>query len=199
MNSFFASLLVLDLELFRNSLTIVSPEYARLIQVLGEVVVVAGAVFLVGLWIAGARKKDIKLKIAALSIFFTIALTFIAYAIVNLGIPAFRPGAMTISGSSALIPHPTDNSFPSGHALFVGALLVGLWRYYRRGGVVLVFVVLATITLFARVVGGVHYPGDIIGWLIIGSLVALFLKPATEWLVEKTSPLFLRVAKVFHL
>lgn len=69
---------------------------------------------------------------------------------------------MTISGARALIPHPTDNSFPSGHALFVGALLVGLFRFFRRTWLVSLVLILSVITLSARVVGGVHYPGDIL-------------------------------------
>jgi membrane-associated phospholipid phosphatase len=64
-------------------------------------------------------------KKIALSIFYTILIVFVIYAIINLGIPKWRPGAMeAVKGITPLIPHPVDNSFPSGHALFVGALLV---------------------------------------------------------------------------
>jgi membrane-associated phospholipid phosphatase len=87
---------------------------------------------------------------------------FVLYAIVNLAIPQWRPGAMEISGAHALIPHPTDNSFPSGHALFTGALLIGALRYMCRGWIITSLVILGCITLIARVIGGVHYPGDII-------------------------------------
>ena len=55
----------------------------------------------------------------ALHVFFTIVCVFIAYAVINLGIPQWRPGAIeAVHGIAPLIPHPIDNSFPSGHALF---------------------------------------------------------------------------------
>jgi membrane-associated phospholipid phosphatase len=102
-------------------------------------------------------KHDNEYKKNALRIFMTIIGVFVIYSVINLGIPQWRPGAMELSGATALIPHPTDNSFPSGHALFSAALLVGLWKYYRRSWLIAVIAVLALATTSARVIGGVHY------------------------------------------
>jgi membrane-associated phospholipid phosphatase len=79
----------------------------------------------VAIWLFGVYRKDNSYKQKSLAIFFTIISIFIVYAIINLGIPQWRPGATEAvrGGIAPLIPHPIDNSFPSGHALFTGALL----------------------------------------------------------------------------
>jgi hypothetical protein len=68
---------------------------------------------LIGLWLYGVRREDNRYKVIAMSIFSTIILTFLLYTIINLGLPQWRPGGMELTGATALIPHPIDNSFPS--------------------------------------------------------------------------------------
>lgn len=126
-------ILALDLLLLEWARTLVSPEYARLVQISGELVVIYGVILLVTLWLYGVYRRDNDYKRIALAIFITIVSVFVLYAIINLALPKWRPGATEMAGSIApLIPHPIDNSFPSGHALFTGALLVGLFQYYRQ-------------------------------------------------------------------
>ena len=88
---------------------------------------------MVGLWIYGVYKKDNQYKAQALTIFLTVVSVFAIYAIINLGIPQWRPGAMSIPGAIApLIPHPIDNSFPSGHAAFAAAATVAVAVLFDR-------------------------------------------------------------------
>jgi membrane-associated phospholipid phosphatase len=102
--------------------------------------------------------RDNEYKKNALRIFATIVGVFVIYSVVNLGIPQWRDSPITVSGGiTPLIPHPIDNSFPSGHALFSAALIVGLWKYYRRHWLITLIAVLALLTTTARVIGGVHY------------------------------------------
>lgn len=117
-------LLSLDTSLFLSAQSLVSPEYATIIHILGESVVVAGGIFLIILWLTGVKNHNNEYKKMALRIFVGIIGVFVLYSIINLGMPQWRPGAMELSGATALIPHPTDNSFPSGHALFSAALIV---------------------------------------------------------------------------
>lgn len=63
-----------------------------------------------------------------------------------------------------------DYSFPSGHASFFFAIAVVLFVYDKRLGVA--FFILGTLISVSRVAAGVHYPSDIVGGLIVGSLVA---------------------------
>ena len=145
-------LLALDLSLLESARTLVSPEYALLVQIAGELVVIYGALFLVILWIYGVCRCDNEYKRIALAIFITIVSVFIVYAIINLGLPKWRLGATEIPGAIApLIPHPIDNSFPSGHALFTGALLIALYHYYRRNWLIVLTITIGLITLTARV------------------------------------------------
>ena len=193
-------LLALDLSLLEWARTLVSPEYALLVQISGELVVIYGAILLVALWLYGVYQRDNDYKRIALAIFITIVSVFVLYAIINLGLHKWRPGATEIVGAIApLIPHPIDNSFPSGHALFTGALLVGLFRYLRQTGLIGITTIIALITLTARVLGGVHYPGDIIGGLIFGALGAYLIRPVVDHIVLTISPIIIRIASWVRL
>lgn len=194
-------LLALDLSLLQSARWLVWVQYARLIQIWGELIVFFWAGVLIGFWLYGVYKKDNEYKKKALTIFFTIVGVFWVYAVVNLGVPQWRPGAMEISGAIApLIPHPADNSFPSGHALFAGALLVALLRYFRYYScLVTSTTVLAIITLTARVIGGIHYPGDIVAGLLFWSIGAYFLRSGIDKLVRKVAPIFIKIASYIRL
>lgn len=189
-------LLALDLSLLERARRIISPEYAHIIQFTGELIVFYWAFFLLAIWLFGAYKKNNSYKRKALAIFFTIVFVFIVYAIINLGIPQWRPGATEAikDGIAPLIPHPIDNSFPSGHALFTGALLFGIFRYFYHRWVVVITVIIGVFTLTARVAGWVHYPGDIIAGLLFGIFGAYILRPMIDILVAKISPILIRIA-----
>lgn len=82
-----------------------------------------------------------------------------------------------VEGLIALIPHPSDYSFPSGHttASFACALVL-LRTLPKRYGVAAL--ILAVMIAFSRLYVGVHYPSDILGGFAValaGSTLALFL------------------------
>lgn len=188
-------LLALDLSLLQSARSFIWGEYAPIVQIAGELVIFYWAFVLIALWLYGIYKKNNKYKKNAIAIFLTIITIFILYAIINLGIPPWRPGAMeAVQGIAPLIPHPIDNSFPSGHALFTGALMFGLFGYFRNRWLILLTGIIGTITLTARVIGWVHYPGDILAWLIFALIGAYFLQPIVRVLVLKTAPICIRIA-----
>ncbi len=196
----FSSLLTLDLELLQSARGLIWPTYAHLVQIAGELVVIYWALILIGLWLYGVYQKNNEYKKKSLAIFFTIITVFILYAIINLGIPQWRPGAMeAVHGIAPLIPHPIDNSFPSGHALFTAALFFGLIQYLRNTPLILVTVMIGTITLWARVIGGIHYPGDILGGIIFGLIGAYCLLPVVKIITAKSTPLCLKIASWIRL
>ena len=193
-------LLAFDLSLLVWARTLVSSEYARFVQISGELVVIYGAILLVVLWLYGVYRRNNEYKRISLAIFITILSVFVLYAIINLGLYKWRPGATEIAGAIApLIPHPIDNSFPSGHALFAGALLIGLYRYLRYSYLILLTLIIALITLTARVIGWVHYPGDIIAGLIFGMLFAYVLRPVVDRIVGTIAPIVIRIANWIRL
>ena len=92
----------------------------------------------------------------------------------------YRPRPFVALNLEPLFNHVASASFPSGHAaIFFGLAFCILllkdknWPYY--------FVAAILITV-ARVMGGVHWPSDIVGGLLVGLLGALIsfylLKPS---------------------
>ncbi len=196
MNTILNQLLLFDLTLLENARGIVSPEYAFIIQFFGELVVFYWASLLVAIWLFGVYRKDNSYKQKSLAIFFTIISIFIVYAIINLGIPQWRPGATEAvrGGIAPLIPHPIDNSFPSGHALFTGALLFWIFRYFYYRWIIVITIIVGVLTLTARVFGGVHYPGDIIAGLFISLTGAYMLRPIIDIFISRIAPFIIRIA-----
>ena len=195
--SMFNSILSYDQALLVSARHLVSPDSARIIQILGELVVFWWAFLLVAIWVYGIYKKNIEFKYAALKIFFLILLVFLVYGIINLGIPQWRPSPADVVGwIKPLIPHPSDNSFPSGHALFSAGLVVGLWKYLKNWQLIVVTVVIALVTTVCRVIGGVHYPWDILWGFVLGGIGAVLLTKVVDQKVfeKKVFPIFIKIA-----
>jgi undecaprenyl-diphosphatase len=71
------------------------------------------------------------------------------------------------------IPVSTDPSFPSDHATAAFAIAVSIFLRNRRFG--LITLAMATVIGLSRVVVGTHYPSDILGGAVLGTLAALAL------------------------
>jgi undecaprenyl-diphosphatase len=81
--------------------------------------------------------------------------------------------------------HATTGSYPSGHAMAITVLavsvvvlLVGLvdrrwWRWLLMAGAAAVIVAVAV----SRVLLGVHYPSDVVGAMLLGTLLSVVLVP----------------------
>ena len=88
------------------------------------------------------------------------------------------------------VTRSADPSFPSDHATAAFALAVGIFIYHRRAGWLML--VMATLVSLSRVVVGTHYPSDILGGALLGSLVAglIYLIPAVRSRVEALADWF---------
>ncbi len=170
------SLLALDTELLIQARNLIWPEYTIIIQFLWESIVVYAAIILLWLWFTGLYKKDNAWKVWSLQIFFTIILTFSVYTALNFGIDKWRPSPQDVVWTIApLIPHPLDNSFPSGHSLFTAALLIGVIKFSPKKILIFGVIFFWFLTAASRVIGWVHYPGDIIGGWILGGIGAYIM------------------------
>lgn len=104
-----------------------------------------------------------------------------------------------MGGMQALIPRPADNSFPSGHGLFTGAFLVGLWYYCKKPWFIVLSLVVGITSIVLRVMGGVHYFGDIIAGILLGTIAGVLLRPVAAHITNIIAPLALKVASWLRL
>jgi len=89
-----------------------------------------------------------------------------------------RPRPYLSHTVNQLIPPSLDTSFPSDHAILGFSVAVMIWRYNRRAGAALL--VLALIMAIARVFVGAHYPADVLGGAVLGSVVSIALARVSE-------------------
>lgn len=82
-----------------------------------------------------------------------------------------RPRPETITDLPPLINHLPDNSFPSGHAIFAGASVIAI-GYFLNMRLSSFFAVFGVIMLVCRVISGVHYFGDVLVGVVLGSILA---------------------------
>lgn len=68
---------------------------------------------------------------------------------------------------------PLDFAFPSGHTAAAVALAVIVWMHNRRLGIV--FLAIAGLIGMSRVWANVHWPIDIAGGAIVGTIVAVVI------------------------
>ena len=117
-----------------------------------------------------------RLKEVAL-VFFSVFLAWSGAAVLKLLIHAPRPFIVFPN----IHPLFTDSTFafPSSHAAIFSALAVALFLSHKKIGYEYMF--FALLIGLARIIAGVHFPIDILGGYILGTLIALFLckKPAS--------------------
>ena len=83
-----------------------------------------------------------------------------------------RPCAVDTS-VDLLIPYPSQYSFPSGHTSNSFTAAVSILLYYRKPGIIAL--VVASIIAFSRMYLFVHYPTDILGGIVLGTLDAILV------------------------
>lgn len=130
------------------------------------VLLVAGAI---GLWFAARPGGGTRWKLAAGAALVSGAL---AYAL-NQAIHAIHDRARPYEAHHG-VWHPyasgADASFPSDHASAAFGIAVAVFLYDRAVGSV--FLALAAVVAISRVVIGAHYPGDVLGGLVVGAAAA---------------------------
>lgn len=77
-----------------------------------------------------------------------------------------------------LVKCPDSYSFPSGHTASSFAAAVSILLYHKKGGILAVL--FAAVIAFSRMYLFVHFPTDILGGIMIGSMIAI----AARWIVE---------------
>lgn len=66
-----------------------------------------------------------------------------------------------------------EGEFPSGHVARIFAVGILFLFFYRRAGAVLIC--LGLLTALSRIYVGAHYPSDVIGGIMAGMIIAVFI------------------------
>jgi len=112
------------------------------------------------------KKKEI------LKVFFSAALAWVLAVVLKTLFKVPRP-FLSLPNIHPLFSKTTF-SFPSEHAMFLSALAFSIFFLHKKAGYVFMF--FALLICLARIIAGVHFPIDILGGFILGSLVAFFMK-----------------------
>lgn len=178
---------------FRSIVDPASHWQIALVRGFSDAEVLLTALVLVALWFRArfVLKNDAESKTDVLAFFYAIIFAFGLYWVLNLGLPA-RPRPETVSAIAPLINHLPDNSFPSGHGIFAGASVAAAYLIFKRKTLAIVLLFVGIPMLCARVLAGVHYPGDVIVGFLVGSLFALL---AMKFLSKKE----VRASKLFSI
>ena len=144
--------------------------------------IVVFAVLLVVAWWWARNTEDSAIAVAEVA-WAAIAplIGFVVVQVVGSLVDRSRPYD-SIANVLVLVDRTKDFSFPSDHATAAGAIAGGLWVAARGLGsqrLAIAAIVTALLVGFSRVYVGVHYPGDVVGGLVLGAIVAGFGAPLT--------------------
>jgi membrane-associated phospholipid phosphatase len=121
------------------------------------------------LWLADGRIK----KEQALHAFIASISSWVVAQMIKGLFPTLRPFKMN-GGSPLTLMVPEDGSFPSGHSAAAFGLAVTVWLHSKKLGIIYLLAALGV--GLGRIWANVHFPTDIIGGAILGSVVAFFVE-----------------------
>lgn len=111
-------------------------------------------------------------------IFFSASFAWFLAYILKILIHTDRP-FVALQNIQNLFPE-SGYAFPSGHATFFMALAFAIFFNHRKTGLPAqagcIFIFFAFLIGVTRIIAGVHFPVDILGGFVLGSLIAYFLK-----------------------
>ncbi len=110
---------------------------------------------------------------AILKIFATAFLAWLISKLIKHFYISPRPFVL-LEDVKTLFTHGLDDSFPSGHTTFSSALAVATY-FYANHKIGAWFFIGAILIGLSRVIVGIHWPFDILGGLILGTLIAIIL------------------------
>lgn len=142
-------------------------------------------VAVVALWFAARPGGDRKWKLASASALGAAALALLVNRVITSVYHRDRP-FITHPSARVFGPHKTDPSFPSDHTTAAFAIGVAVLLLDTAAGVV--FLAVALLIGVGRVFVGEHYPGDVLGGVLIGSAAAFVVvrlgRPVIGYLVR---------------
>jgi undecaprenyl-diphosphatase len=138
------------------------------------------ALALVGLWLTWRPTNQRAAFLAGISGLVALGIG----QLIGMALP--RPRPYLSHQVNLLISRTMDTSFPSDHATLGFAVAVLVWRFNRRAGTALLLI--ALLLAFTRVFVGAHYPSDVLGGAVLGTLTSMAIatisnaSPLRNWL-----------------
>jgi undecaprenyl-diphosphatase len=159
----------LDWNLFRilNSLAGRSPVLDALIRLLMNDYLITTALVLLPfvLWFSGSSQEERERNQLALPS--AIAAMFAGNLFIKLlNLLFYRPRPFAAHAIHLLFYRPSDSSFPSNATSVGFSMATAVWLFNRKAGWAMY--ILALLFGLSRVVGGVHYPTDVLAGAVIG-------------------------------
>ena len=183
-----------------HSLTQIHPEYNHFVYIIAEKIdnyvilfAILTLLFFVYRSLTGHRKKRFILLVSEMAeILSSVVLAWGVSYLIKISMALPRPVLRLHGGVHPLFAYGGFDSFPSGHATLFMALGVMIYLYHKKIGSLFIF--FALIIALARVIGGVHFPIDIlVGWIIGGGVSLLVYR------FFKKIKISLFVQKIFYL
>ena len=113
---------------------------------------------------------------------------FVASGLLKPLVQRIRP-CFALDHVRLLIHQPHSYSFASSHAANSSAVAAVTWIYFHRGVRVeklftALMILYALAVSYSRIYVGVHYPGDVLAGMVIGTGSALFIYLLFSWLLK---------------
>lgn len=126
------------------------------------------------------EEQRLKGRKAIILVFISLAFAFLIDEVLNLLKVRHRP-FVTFSDQVAKLNVIQDlTSFPSTHTIFVFAISVSLWlSNFKKIALPLLF--LSLLIGLSRIAVGVHYPFDILGGMILGIFIPIYVHRQRGW------------------
>lgn len=161
--------------IYENLRSAFADTFMKFITLFGEGGIFFICIALVLLFFKKTRKTGIMLSISLI----------IGLIVCNMTLKPIiaRPRPYIYTGLEPLIERPGDFSFPSGHTVASFEAATVFMLRDRRFGIPLL--ILAVLIAFSRLYLHVHYPTDIIGGMVLGTLSGIIAVKSVEYFCKK--------------
>lgn len=166
-----------NLLFYLNSLA-VNPIVKGVVIIFADLPIFFLPAFLVWYWIYYTRTKNPDKKEWLLFIFYSTIVSIVWNMIIQKFIYIQRPLTFLWAKAHFILKHIPDASFPSDHASVWFAFLVSLYLFWYKK-IFYYFLPIVLVMLLSRVIAWVHWPFDILAWMIVWTIsgyVVYFVK-----------------------
>jgi len=183
---------------FFHSLT-QDPTLAKIVYFFADGPIFLLPIFLLGIWIYAAVKKNTDIKIRLLFVFYSCVWAFLGNSFVQLFFHFPRPEASLDASKGLILSHIPDDSFPSDHASVGMAFLASLY-FFGWKKEALILSPFFFLMFLSRIAGGVHWPLDIVVGIGIGILASFTLYKCQKiCMMQKINAFLLKIASLLKL